>query len=733
MLSKYFPHWLSGKSIMDETSLRIHIFNMLAISGIVMTVIFLLIAFITDTVAKNIILNILPGIVCIGLLILSSRTGSYKLCYALSIILCFLILFPLFFFTGGGYIGGMPVYFVFAVVFTSYMLDGLVALLVVSLELLIYVGISIYAYFYPLSVTPLQNDQAILIDILATVISVSCVLIITMRLQLNLYKRHHKALHLAKQHAEAANQTKTTFLASISHEIRTPLHLILNLNEMISRQSSNREVLEYTAGIRQAGVLLQALGENVLDMAKIETGQLQTQAAWYDPAALVDILSFMGQNLCQKKGLAFHLHRGADLPASLYGDLSYIRHIAVNLLENAIKYTDQGKVNLSIDALPHSAEMVHLKISVKDTGIGISSENIPHLFEPFTRITPFPHRHITGAGLGLTIVKHLTEKMHGTIDVSSTPGAGSTFTVHIPQRLKADGAIPKAPVRWSFRAPSASLLVVDDQEENLALLRALLRRTGMKLETARSGAECIERVRHHAYDVILLDRRMPDKDGLETLTELKQLPEFHTPVIALTADATLSTQEELLSHGFSAYLTKPVSPEELEREIAACLPPPLVERLPITEDLPATSGEIKALVSAAEPAAAPREPQKASDLITPVIDTEFALSYFANDHHLYQEAARIFLRHAEKGRQDAARLLQEKNSEQLRLIFHSLKGRALNLGLMKLAGAAAELENLAAAGEEAALAALAPYGLYLWQQADDVLKNIVLADDNSYP
>ena len=268
------------------------------------------------------------------------------------------------------------------------------------------------------------------------------------------------------------------------------------------------------------------------------------------------------------------------------GDEYRIRQIVTNLLSNAVKYTERGSVTFSVESR-QSEEQFFLVISVEDTGMGIREENMKDLFSQFARFHMEKNRHIEGTGLGLAITKQLLDLMHGEILVESTYGEGSVFTVTIPQQIVDDSPVgdflkhfhdvtrENSEYQQSFEAGSARILVVDDVPVNLKVISNLLKKTKIQVDTAESGAACIEMVSNKAYDIIFMDHMMPGMDGVETYKKMQQLkdsPNAHTPVIMLTANAINGVKEEYLKDGFVDYLSKPVRGDKLERMILNYLP-----------------------------------------------------------------------------------------------------------------------------------------------------------------
>ncbi len=390
----------------------------------------------------------------------------------------------------------------------------------------------------------------------------------------------------ALERAESADKAKSSFLANMSHEIRTPINAILGLNEMILRESSERETLGYAEDIQNAGKTLLSLINDILDFTKVSEGKMEILPTQYELGSVINDLVNMTRGRAEGKGLSFNVFVDPATPSLLTGDEIRIRQCVLNILTNSVKYTEKGSVTLRVGYDRVNDERVRLRFSVSDTGIGLMPEDMERLFAPFARMEETRNRAIEGTGLGLTITKQLLALMGSRLEVESSYGVGSTFSFAVEQPVvKWDGVgeftgrfeiagAHHASYHESFRAPEARILVVDDTAVNLTVVKGLLKKTQVMIDTAESGREAIAKAARQSYDVIFIDHMMPEMDGIETLREMEKLPGMeHTAFIALTANAISGSREYYIGEGFSDYLSKPVTGERLEEVLKTHLPP----------------------------------------------------------------------------------------------------------------------------------------------------------------
>ena len=405
------------------------------------------------------------------------------------------------------------------------------------------------------------------------------------------------------ERAIAASQAKTSFLSNMSHEIRTPINAILGMNEMIMRESNeaDSDIRMYSQNIKTAGNTLLGIVNDILDFSKIEEGKLEIINVDYDLSSAVNDLVNMIKTRLDDKGLYLKLDFDKTTPRMLHGDEIRVKQVITNILSNAAKYTEKGSVTfcVSYEKVEDDPNSIDLKVSVRDTGIGIREEDIEKLFSRFERIEEKRNRSIEGAGLGMNITQMLLEMMGSSLVVESEYGVGSEFSFTIRQKVVKWEPLGDYEETWKqsvkemaaykekFVAPEADILVVDDNSLNLMVFTSLLKRTQIRIDKCMSGDEGIALALKKHYDVIFLDHMMPEKDGVETLHELKAAapnPNADTPYICLTANAISGAREEYINAGFNDYLTKPINTDALEEMLIRYLPEDKVQRTEAQED-----------------------------------------------------------------------------------------------------------------------------------------------------
>ena len=507
-----------------------------------------------------------------------------------------------------------------------------------------------------------------------------------------------------KRHVIKASESKEKFLANMSHEIRTPINTIIGMNEMILRENQKKEIQEYARNIQRASKMLLSLINDILDFSKMEAGKLELTETSYQLSSLLNDVIHVLEAKAEKKGLEVRLNIDEELPAVLKGDEIRLKQILTNLLTNAVKYTKVGKVTFSVQGEWSDGGDFSLKMSVADTGMGIKKEDIGKLFDSFTRLEEKKNRTIEGTGLGLNITKNLVEQMKGEIKVQSVYGKGSLFTVRVPQEVLSTepvGDLQKAyekeisentKYKESFRAPKVHILAVDDNEMNLAVVKGLLKGTGIQLDTALSGNECLSFCRKKKYDLILMDHMMPEPDGIETLHMLRaeeENPNRDTKVIALTANALAGVREEYVNEGFSDYLSKPIEIEKLEKLLRKQLPSDKI----ILEKNKEKEAQTKKASS--------EEKTLNETLEMSGIDRVLGVSYCDGSEEMYQEILKVYYEQGQKYRKDLHTFYDAKDWKRYEILVHAIKSNSMSIGAKMFSEEAKQQEIAAKESEEA--------------------------------
>ena len=517
-------------------------------------------------------------------------------------------------------------------------------------------------------------------------------------------QRKIEELEEAKKAAEKAESARDIFLANMSHELRTPINTILGLDELILRESREDAVKEYAKEIRQAGNMLLALISDILDFSKLEAGKMELNEGIYDVSSLLNDLINSISVQQRKKKLDLVLKIADDLPHMLFGDEVHIRQVMGNLLSNAVRFTEKGRITLQISWKKVSKDSVELYVIVKDTGIGIKEENIPKLFMAFQRMDFTMRGKSEGTGLSLAITDRLIGMMGGTLKAQSVYGRGSAFSFRIVQKVMDWEPLGDFEKKYheslssigdyheKFIAPTGRILVVDDNAMNRAVAQGLLKPTRLQVDVAASGEECLELLKRKTYHLICMDHMMPVMDGVQTLHAIRELegnPSQNIPVIALTANAVAGAREFYIKEGFQDYLTKPIEADKFEDVLIEYLPENVVY---LTKDRDAKEGQ----------------ENKGEETEFEIWESRFSLMgvnlrkglrYMGGDETLYGKVLHDFysiLQEKETALQD---FLGKGDMPGYAIIVHSLKGNARNVGADDLADEAFELEKMSKAGQ----------------------------------
>lgn len=532
--------------------------------------------------------------------------------------------------------------------------------------------------------------------------------------------------HLMKRlvlQTEDANRAKTNFVSNMSHEIRTPMNSIVGITEILLRSRHSPKEQEYLLNIQSSGRVLLTIINDVLDCSKMEAGKMQLFDEPYDTCSLFHDLRISMENRIGHSGLELIYDIDQDIPCKLKGDMGRIRQVIINLVNNAIKYTEKGSVRFSVHVRQKNTDKVMLYYEVADTGIGIRKEDQKILFDAFQRVEMDRNRYVEGTGLGLTISQNLVNMMGGVIEVESEYGKGSRFFFTIEQTII--DPTPVSAVNYNgqkdnvtekeaeclFIAPEAHILLVDDNELNLVVAKELLKPLRMQIDTAENGLQAVKMVRGSQYDLVLMDHMMPVMDGIEAAKAIRALPEDKyqkLPIIALTANAMVDARKEFLNAGMNGFVAKPIDFARICNQLKLWLPKDLVRDVP--------KEEAKKLLA-----------DDLSDREIQPEDSQRGFSFEEGVNHCGSKAAlmktiRIFYRTIDSKADKIEQCLKEGLISDYVVEVHALKSSALLIGAVPLSEAAKELEDYGKQGKTEVLEEKTPDVLTLYRDLKNILR-----------
>ncbi|GHV72126.1 hypothetical protein AGMMS49928_27880 [Spirochaetia bacterium] len=552
---------------------------------------------------------------------------------------------------------------------------------------LFFIAVGIAAYIFFLKTFSRQNQELLRQKAISDLAAES-----SKSLLVEMEKQNYVLFELRNK-ADAASESKSSFLASTSHEIRTPMNAIIGMSELALREELSPAVREYISGIRQAGGNLLAIINDILDLSKIESGKLEIIEREYAFSSLVNDCTAIIRSRLAEKTLEFVTAFDPALPNSLLGDEARLRQIIVNLLSNAVKYTKEGKITFTIKGEPLPDSRINLVIAVTDTGIGIKPEDLPNLFGQFNRFDSQKNRSVEGTGLGLAICRSLCQAMDGDITAESEYGKGSTFTARIPQTV-----IDSSPFKIieqsqaasafssSFIAPDAVVLAVDDIATNLVVVKGLLTPYRVTVHICLSGAEAIDLVQAGHYDLVLMDHMMPGMDGIEATEHIREFNK-EIPVIALTANAISGMREMFLEKGFNDYLSKPIDVSKLDDILEKWIPKKKQKK---------------------EEGWSEKSSPLTSPFTIPGVDITKGIAMTGGTVEGYKKVLSMFRKDAEERLALLQNVPEEKDLPLFVTQVHALKSASGSIGAAEISALAAQLEAAGKAGDVALIGEALP-------------------------
>lgn len=580
-----------------------------------------------------------------------------------------IVIFPIMYFTSGGMMSGMPIWIVLGMIFSWLLLSGPVCFVMYIMNVVVVAACIIIEVYFPQMVIPLEGETTPYWDMLQSMIVVTCILGLIFKYQTYVYEKQ-------KVQILKANQIKSEFLANMSHEVRTSINAILGYNEMVLNESQESHTTTYALNIQAAGKTLLSLVNDIFDFTTIEKEELKLNNAPYQVREILQDVLIYADYIAEKKGLSMILKIDKNIPEVLLGDELRLKQVLDNLISNAVKYTKEGMVEITVDWKKTDVKEGTLFVKIKDTGIGMKVEDVEKISESFIRFDKEQTRNIQGIGLGLTIVTRILEHMGSRLVVESEFGKGSIFSFELEQQIVDDTPIGNFEKENCFSVTGAEeellhthdakILAVDDNLMNLDLFCGMLKKSDIQIDTGVNGKEALELLRHNKYHMVFMDHMMPVMDGLETLKQIKEEKLCEDiPVIVLTANAVGNVKEEYLEAGFDDYLSKPIMSKELFAMIRKYLPCELMEQ----------------------------EEKTAVDSPFPFLDTKTGMEYCCNNEDFYKEMLKSYL---DNDKTEAIfKSYEEEDWEQYRILVHALKSTSLSIGAVEVSEDARKLEMAA--------------------------------------
>ena len=688
-----------------EKELDISLFKLLGTAGILISLVGAVQDAFTSSDLMGTLINLLAALASLVLMWFVHTTRKYLIGYLITSVSVFMILFAWLFLETGGMNGSIPYFFTFGIIFTLFMYKGKLLIVMETLQVTFYIGVCWFSFMHPEYVTPFGSAKKQFYDQMAGILFSSIGIGLIFLMYIWEYRKQQKI-------AEESSKAKSVLLANISHEIRTPINMLLGMNEMILRESENTQINEYAQNIDNAGQHLLFMVNQFLDLSRIDMGKEELFEENFNLLRTVQSLgAFFGKE-AEKKSLEFVMDIDRSLPAYFTGDPQKLSQIISNLLSNAVKYTSKGTIVFSVHETGRTAASRILRFEVSDTGNGIAKQDQNKIFESFERADIIRNRNVEGTGLGLAISNKLAGLMGTSIKVKSQYGIGSVFWFDLALKPGRESD-SYADSDGFFIAPEARLLIVDDNDMNLMVVKSLLKRTLVIIDTAGSAIECYEKYSKTEYDLVLMDYMMPETDGIEAMEHLRELDKAagrKTPIIVLTADASPGKKEMFFQKGFDDYLLKPINSRLLEQVLSRHLPARLVTQV---------NNEVAATL--------PEETKASFTALLKKYDISFelALKHLSGDILQFARVSEYFIKNTSVSIERIRECIDTGDYENAAILIHSIKGNAGNVGGEDLYYSARRLERRAKDKDTEYILSALPLFIMKWERVTGGLKTFL--------